>query len=141
MGKNARRTRRRTVAAVGVIAALVTAGYASAFQALPPGDQVNNDPSAGINPALPVNINDPANSDVVGGSLVATKPLVPWAIFRQSEASPNKDQIFSRSFCGNMKRFASSSFSVLKAWRVLRASVRATAGRALTSSTRRLTCG
>jgi hypothetical protein len=100
MGNNACRNRRRTAAAVGVIAALATAGSASAFQALPPGDQVNNDPAAGINPALPVNIEDPANSDVVGGSLVATKPLVPWAIFRQTEASPNKDQIFSRSFAG-----------------------------------------
>ena len=70
----------------------------AAFQALPPGDQVNNDLAAGINPNLPVNIEDPANSDVVGGSLVATKPLVPWAIFRQTEASGNKDQIFSRSF-------------------------------------------
>jgi hypothetical protein len=98
MGMDTRRRRRLTVAVASVIAALAAAGSASAFQALPPGDQVNNDPAAGINPALPVNLDDPANSDVVGGSLVATKPLVPWAIFRQTEASPNKDQIFSRSF-------------------------------------------
>ena len=99
MGMDKRGPRRRKVAVVGVIAALAAAGSASAaFQALPPGDQVNNDLAAGINPILPVNIEDPANSDVVGGSLVATKPLVPWAIFRQTETSPSKDQIFSRSF-------------------------------------------
>ena len=59
----------------------------AAFQQLPPGDQVNNDVAAGINPNLPVNVSpdaDPANADVVGGSLVATKPAVPWAIFRQT---------------------------------------------------------
>ncbi len=103
MGKDTRRTRRRKVAAAaGVIAVLAAAGSASAaFQALPPGDQVNNDRAAGINPNLPVNLDDPANSDVVGGSLVASKPLVPWAIFRQREttgSSPPADQIFSRSF-------------------------------------------
>ena len=99
MGMNTRRTRRRKVAVASVIAALAAAGSATAaLQALPPGDQVNNDPAAGINPNLPVNVEDPANSDVVGGSLAATKPLVPWAIFRQTEASGNKDQIFSRSF-------------------------------------------
>ena len=99
MGIDKRSPRRRKVAVVSVIAALAAAGSASAaFQALPPGDQVNNDVAAGINPNLPVNTEDPANSDVVGGSLVATKPLVPWAIFRQTEPSGNKDQIFSRSF-------------------------------------------
>jgi hypothetical protein len=81
-----------------VVAALAAAGSASAaFQALPPGDQVNNDPAAGINPTLPVSIEDPANSDVVGGSLGGAVN-VPWAVFRQTEASPSKDQIFSRSF-------------------------------------------
>ena len=101
MGMNTRRARRRKVAVASVIAALAAAGSATAaLQALPPGDQVNNDPAAGINPNLAVNVEDPANSDVVGGSLAATKPLVPWAIFRQTEASPNKDQIFSRSFAG-----------------------------------------
>ena len=99
MGMDKRRPPRRKAAVVGVIAALAAAGSASAaFQALPPGDQVNNDLAAGINPNLPVNTEDPANSDVVGGSLVATKPLVPWAIFRQTEPPGKKDQIFSRSF-------------------------------------------
>ena len=96
---NTRGSRRRKVAVASAIVALAAAGSASAFQALPPGNQVNNDPAAGIDPNLPVNIlEDPANSDVVGGSLVATKPLVPWADFRQTEASGRKDQIFSRSF-------------------------------------------
>ena len=101
MGKYTRKgRRRRAVAAAGVIAALAAAGSAAAFQQLPPGDQVNNDPVAGINPANPVNIEDPTNADVVGGSLNAAKPLVPWAIFRQTESSGDKDQIFSRSFAG-----------------------------------------
>ncbi len=82
----------------GIVVALAAAGSAAAFQQLPAGQQVNNDPGAGINPNRPVNTEDPANSDVVGGSLVATKPLVPWAIFRQTESSGNQDQIFSRSF-------------------------------------------
>src|ERR1700722_11349333 len=98
MGMHKRGPRRRKVAVASAIVALAAAGSASAFQALPPGDQVNNDVAAGINPNNPVNIEDPANSDVVGGSLVATKPLVPWATFRQTEASGNHDQIFSRSF-------------------------------------------
>jgi hypothetical protein len=103
MGMETRKARRRKVAVASVVAALAVAGSASAaFQALPPGDQVNNDQAAGINPNLPVNTEDPANADVVGGSLVATKPLVPWAIFRQTEPSPNKDQIFSRSFAGGV---------------------------------------
>lgn len=103
MAMETRKTRRRKVAVASVVAALTVAGSASAaFQALPPGDQVNHDQAAGINPNLLVNTEDPANSDVVGGSLVATKPLVPWAIFRQTEPSPNKDQVFSRSFAGGV---------------------------------------
>ena len=93
-----RRSRRRTVAVTGVIVALAAAGSASAFQALPPGAQVNNDPAAGIDPNRPVNVEDPVNSDVVGGSLVATKPAVPWSIFRQTTSG--EDQVFSRSFAG-----------------------------------------
>jgi hypothetical protein len=82
---------------VGVV--LVVAGAAWAFQQLPSGGQVNNDPAAGINPAVSVSGEDPANSDVVGGSLVAGKRAVPWAVFRQEETvAPAHDQIFSRSF-------------------------------------------
>ncbi len=99
MGIHKRRSRRSKVAVIATIGTLAAAGSAAAaFQALPPGAQVNDDPGAGINPNLPVNIEDPANADVVGGSLVATKPLVPWAILRQTEPSGKKDQIFSRSF-------------------------------------------
>ena len=62
---------------------------------------MNNDPASGINPALNVSGEEPTNADVVGGSLVAGKRAVPWAIFRQQEtnaAPPPHDQIFSRSF-------------------------------------------
>src|SRR6185437_2733705 len=75
---------------------LATAGSAAAFQALPPGLQVNDDVAAGINPALSVSGEDPTNADVVGGALVAGKPAVPWSIFRQ--LTTGHDQIFSRSF-------------------------------------------
>jgi hypothetical protein len=94
------RGRRRSieVAVVGAIAALATAGSAGAFQALPPGAQVNNDPLAGIDGALSVSGEDPANADVVGGALTAGKVAVPWAIFRQATAGGGHDQAFVRSF-------------------------------------------
>jgi hypothetical protein len=79
--------------------ALATAGAAAAFQTLPPGGQVNDDPVAGINGTLSVSGDDPANADVVGGALTAGKVAVPWAVFRQTEASAT-DQVFSRSFAG-----------------------------------------
>jgi hypothetical protein len=85
-------------AVIGAVAALVGASPALAFVPLPPGGQVNNDPAAGINPALSVNGEDPTNADVVGGALTAGKVAVPWAIFRQTEPNGNKDQVFSRSF-------------------------------------------
>jgi hypothetical protein len=80
---------------------LASAGPASAFQALPPGGQVNDDLAAGINKAISVSGEDPTNADVVGGALVAGKPAVPWAVFRQQETNgspPPFDQVFSRSF-------------------------------------------
>jgi hypothetical protein len=86
------------VAVIGVVGALATASPAFAFQPLPPGGQVNADPAAGINPTLSVSVGDPTNADVVGGALTAGKVAVPWAIFQQTEASPAKDQVFSRSF-------------------------------------------
>jgi hypothetical protein len=79
------------------VAAWPPPGSAAAFQALPPGQQVNDDPAAGINPAISVSGEDPTNADVVGGALTAGKPAVPWAVFRQQEAG-GADQIFSRSF-------------------------------------------
>jgi hypothetical protein len=93
------------VAVVAIAAVLAAAGSALAFVPLPPGAQVNDDPAAGINPNLGVSGEDPTNADVVGGAVVAGKPAVPWAIFRQREtagSSPPHDQIFSRSFAGGI---------------------------------------
>ena len=98
MGIQRHKLRRRGVAVAGTVAVLAAAGTASAFQALPPGGQVNDDIASGINPALSVNGEDPTNADVVGGALTAGKVAVPWAIFRQQEAGGAHDQVFSRSF-------------------------------------------
>jgi len=93
---------------LGLLVAVVLlagAGSALAFAPLPPGAQVNDDPAAGINPSLGVSGEDPTNADVVGGSLVAGNPAVPWAVFRQRETAgspPPHDQIFSRSFAGGV---------------------------------------
>ena len=100
MGIQRRRLGRSTIALAGTVAVLAGAGSAVALQGLPPGVQVNDDPGAGINPALNVSGEDPANADVVGGALTAGKPAVPWAVFRQTEAGGAHDQIFSRSFAG-----------------------------------------
>src|ERR1700729_3841777 len=98
-GNRSRRKRRLRVALVAtVVVALAAAGSAAAFQALPPGGQVNDDPAAGINPGLSVNGEDPTNADVVGGALTAGGKAVPWAVFRQQEGVGDFDQIFSRSF-------------------------------------------
>jgi hypothetical protein len=58
------------------------------------GSQVNNDPAAGINPAL-----NAKESDVTGGSLTGGA-RVPWAVFRQQTSGA--DQIFSRSFANGV---------------------------------------
>jgi hypothetical protein len=96
---------RRPVVALALAVLLVGAGSALAFQPLPPGAQVNDDLAAGINKNFSVGNEDPTNSDIVGGSLVAGKPAVPWAIFRQREtngSSPPADQIFVRSFANGV---------------------------------------
>ena len=98
MGKNRGRLRLPRIAIVAVVMLLAAAGSALAFQALPQGVQVNNDPAAGIDPAQSVSGEDPTNADVVGGALTAGKTAVPWAVFRQQEAGGAHDQIFSRSF-------------------------------------------
>jgi hypothetical protein len=98
MGIHRRRARRSQIAVAGTVAVLASAGSAFALQGLPPGGQVNNDPAAGINPALSVNGGEPTNADVVGGALTAGKVAVPWSIFRQGTSG--HDQIFSRSFAG-----------------------------------------
>jgi hypothetical protein len=88
------------VAVTGGLIAFAAAASAAAFQALPPGAQVNDDPVAGIDKTKSVDGGEPTNADVVGGALVAGKPAVPWSIFRQQEtgnALP-QDQVFSRSF-------------------------------------------
>lgn len=83
---------------IGTIVAFVCAATAYAVvQQLPPGQQVNNDPSAGIDPTKAISGEAP-NADVVGGALTAGKVAVPWAIFRQTVGSGGKDQIFVRSF-------------------------------------------
>jgi hypothetical protein len=79
------------------LASLLAAGSAAAFQGLPPGAQVNDDPAAGINAALGVDGGEPTNSDLVGGALTAGKPAVPWATLRAHE-SGGADQVFVRSF-------------------------------------------
>ncbi len=99
MGIQGRRFRRSHIALAGTVAVLASAGSAFALQGLPPGVQVNNDPAAGINPALSVSGEEPTNADVVGGALTAGKVAVPWSVFRQATATGH-DQIFSRSFAG-----------------------------------------
>ena len=103
MKMHRRAARRRWVAVATAIALLAIAGSAAAFQALPLGAQVNDDLGAGIDKTLNVSGEAPANADVVGGALVAGKPAVPWAVFRQQESngapSPH-DQVFARSFAG-----------------------------------------
>ena len=100
MGIHRVRLGRSTIALAGTVAVLAGAGSAVALQGLPPGVQVNDDPGAGINPALNTSGEDPANADVVGGALTAGKVAVPWAVFRQTESGGDHDQIFSRSFAG-----------------------------------------
>jgi hypothetical protein len=78
--------------------ALASAAAAWGLGGLPAGGRVNEDPP-GIDPAQSVSGEDPTNADVVGGALSAGKVAVPWAVFRQQEASAH-DQIFSRSFAG-----------------------------------------
>ncbi len=98
MGSQRGQSRRARVALAATVVALATAGSAAAFQALPPGSQVNDDPAAGINSALNVSGEDPTNADLAGGALTAGKTAVPWAIFRQQEPPGSADQVFVRSF-------------------------------------------
>ena len=82
----------RRATLVGVAAALVAAGTAGAVVGLPSdGSQVNNDPAAGIDPNQNAGV-----SDVVGGSLVAGGPRVPWATFEQKAGDAQR--IFVRAF-------------------------------------------
>src|SRR3954454_4927859 len=76
---------------MGVAAALVAAGSAGAVIGLPSdGSQVNNDPAAGIDPNQSAGV-----SDIVGGSLAAGGPRVPWATFEQKAGGAQR--IFGRA--------------------------------------------
>jgi hypothetical protein len=78
--------------AAGIAAVLLAAGSAGAVIGLPSdGSQVNNDPANGIDPNQNAGV-----SDIVGGSLVAGGPRVPWATFEQKSGS--SQQIFVRAF-------------------------------------------
>ena len=104
-GHGRRRAVSKWLALVALPILLLGAGPGLAFQQLPPGAQVNDDLAAGINKNISVSGEDPTNSDLVGGSLVAGKPAVPWAVFRQRETNgspPPHDQIFSRSFANGV---------------------------------------
>ena len=99
------RSAARRVLARGAFVVLLALGAmaasAWAFQALPAGQQVNDDLGAGIDKSFGVSGEGPGNADVVGGSLSAGKPAVPWAIFRQRESKESvipRDQVFARSF-------------------------------------------
>ena len=82
------------------VAALAAAGSAAAFQALPPGGQVNDDPAAGINPALSVSGEDPTNADVVGGALDRRQAGGAVGGLPPDGDERAHDQIFCRSFAG-----------------------------------------
>jgi hypothetical protein len=85
------RIKRTGVLTVLAVLLLAASGYAAVI-ALPSFDtQVNNDPAAGIDPAQ-----DAGESDIVGGSLAAGGPRVPWATFEQKSGS--SQQIFVRAF-------------------------------------------
>jgi hypothetical protein len=93
------------IALAGAIMTLAVVGSALAFQALPPGRQVNDDLAVGIDKTISVNGEDPTNADVVGGALTAGKPSVPWTVFRQQEtngSAPPHDQVFARSFANGI---------------------------------------
>jgi hypothetical protein len=102
MGIDRRWLRRSSIAVGATVAVLGGAGSALALVGLPLGGQVNDDPAAGIDPALNVGDEGPANADVVAGALTAGQLAVPWAVFRQQESAGAKDQIFSRSFAGGV---------------------------------------
>jgi hypothetical protein len=85
--------RMRRVAGLAIVACLVCAAGASALTIGLPfnGTQVNNDPANGIDPNQNAGV-----SDIVGGSLAAGGPRVPWGTFEQKSGS--SQQIFVRAF-------------------------------------------
>ncbi|MGA7703592.1 MAG: hypothetical protein WB998_01730 [Solirubrobacteraceae bacterium] len=87
-----------TAVAAGSIAVLAATGSAFAFQPLPAGTQLNDDPLAGIDGTLSISGQAPTNASIVGGALTAGKVAEPWAVFRQPTAAGGHDQTFVRSF-------------------------------------------
>ena len=90
-----RRLHIRRVVGLAIVACLVCVAGASGLTIGLPfdGTQVNNDPMNGIDPNQ-----DAGVSDVVGGSLAAGGPRVPWGTFEQKSGS--SQQIFVRAFKG-----------------------------------------
>jgi hypothetical protein len=84
---------RRAAIIIGMAVLVITcASAAAAVLALPSdGTQINNDPANGIDPGQNAGL-----SDVVGGSLAAGGPRVPWATFEQKAGSAQ--HIFVRAF-------------------------------------------
>jgi hypothetical protein len=81
----------RLAALVAAALLLTTSTALGAFDGLPgDGSQVNNDPSAGIDPSRDVGL-----SDVTGGSLTGGV-AVPWATFEQKTTATQ--QVFVRAF-------------------------------------------
>jgi hypothetical protein len=83
----------RRIVLLAVCAGLACAGVAYAIPIGLPADgsQVNNDLANGIDPNQ-----DAGVSDIVGGSLAAGGPRVPWGTFEQKSGS--SQQIFVRAF-------------------------------------------
>ena len=69
------------------------------------GSQINNDPANGIDPHQNAGV-----SDVVGGSLVAGGPRVPWATFEQTAGGAQR--IFVRAFKGGQWVTQGSSLNI-----------------------------
>ncbi len=94
-GKRGKLGRRRTrrIAVLAATTFLVAGGSAlAAVVGLPSsGAQVNNDPANGIDPGQSAGV-----SDIVGGTLTAGGPRVPWGTFEQKSGS--SQQIFVRAF-------------------------------------------
>jgi hypothetical protein len=85
---------RRVAVLAAVICLACAAGASALVIGLPiDGSQVNDDPANGIDKNQ-----DAGVSDIVGGSLAAGGPRVPWATFEQKSGS--SQQIFVRAFKG-----------------------------------------
>src|SRR5690349_14455895 len=83
----------RVAALVAAALAFTTGTALGAFDGLPgDGSQVNNDPSAGIDPSKDAGIADVTAGSPTGGA------AVPWAAFEQGTSG--NQQVFVRAFKG-----------------------------------------